>query len=447
MQRSLAILLLLACVPAFADETQLQSDLRREKEELASNCSSFKGMFGCAQTVVTGKPLHLSIGSVAPQNGVGFGPGFTYDKNLGENWRTNTTVDAVVTTNQSWRAGAYFKAFYMPHEKVHVITGPAPPPKALPEIGPRAVPTFNLYVQAISLNKLDYYGLGASTSRQNLALFGLTETILGGNVIYPILGHSGISLFGELNGRFFDPRGRHADKSPSVEQVFSEPAAPGLLRQLGYFQAGEGVRFDREIGDRLSLDYRVTLQQFQGVTDSRTSFQRFTVDASHEFPLYRKQRSQARRTSEKPHFTFNREGSIGLRALLTESYIPRGNEIPFYLQPTLGGSDINGDHWLSSYPDYRFRAPNLLVFRGSFEHVIWGPIGGMFQADYGKVALSQGDLGFNHFRHSYGLGITIRGGGIPAVSILFAFGGGEGTHTIANINPALLGGATRPSLY
>ncbi|HYL14673.1 MAG TPA: alkaline phosphatase family protein [Terriglobales bacterium] len=49
--------------------------------------------------------------------------------------------------------------------------------------------------------------------------------------------------------------------------------------------------------------------------------------------------------------------------------------VPFYFQHTLGGSDINGVPWLSSYQDYRFRAPNLLVLRESFEHSIWGPFG------------------------------------------------------------------------
>jgi len=30
---------------------------------------------------------------------------------------------------------------------------------------------------------------------------------------------------------------------------------------------------------------------------------------------------------------------------------------------------------LSSYQDYRFRAPNVLLLQGDFEHSIWGPFG------------------------------------------------------------------------
>jgi len=35
----------------------------------------------------------------------------------------------------------------------------------------------------------------------------------------------------------------------------------------------------------------------------------------------------------------------------------------------------------------------------------------------------------------------------PQVFLLFSWGGNEGTHTIANVNPSLLGGGGRPSLF
>ena len=58
------------------------------------------------------------------------------------------------------------------------------------------------------------------------------------------------------------------------------------------------------------------------------------------------------------------EGSITLRAFMSESIADRGSVVPFYFSPTIGGSDINGNAMLASYPDYRFRGPNLLLFRG-----------------------------------------------------------------------------------
>jgi hypothetical protein len=75
------------------------------------------------------------------------------------------------------------------------------------------------------------------------------------------------------------------------------------------------------------------------------------------------------------------------------------------------------------------------------------PLGFTFRADQGKVALTRGDLGSNHWRHSYAAGLTLRAGGFPQVYLLFAFGGTEGTHTLVNMNTSLLGTASRPSLF
>jgi hypothetical protein len=152
-------------------------------------------------------------------------------------------------------------------------------------------------------------------------------------------------------------------------------------------------------------------------------------------------------TASCPAISRNRGGTVSLRLLISESITSSGHMVPFYFQPTLGGSDINGEQLLPSYQDYRFRAPNLLLLRESFEHSIWGPLGFLFMADQGKVALTRGDIDFTNLKHSFAAGLTLRAGGFPMVSFLFAWGGNEGTHTIAWMNTSLLGGSARPSLY
>jgi len=133
---------------------------------------------------------------------------------------------------------------------------------------------------------------------------------------------------------------------------------------------------------------------------------------------------------------------------MTQSFVPAGNVVPFYFQPTLGGSDINGTAALASYQDYRFRAPNNILARASFEHSIYNlPLGVTAMIDEGKVALSRGDLDFTHLRHSYSAGLTLRAGGFPVVYLLFSWGGHEGTHTSTTVDTSLLGSSTRPSLY
>jgi len=144
----------------------------------------------------------------------------------------------------------------------------------------------------------------------------------------------------------------------------------------------------------------------------------------------------------------NFEGSINVGLTINESF-NGGSSIPFYFQPTLGGSDINGSPSLPSYQDYRFRGPNTILFRASIEHSLYKgwPIGAVAMIDEGKVALSHSDIDFSHLRHSYAAGLTLRAGGFPLVYLLFSWGGHEGMHTIGRMDTSLLGGAARPSYY
>jgi hypothetical protein len=74
-------------------------------------------------------------------------------------------------------------------------------------------------------------------------------------------------------------------------------------------------------------------------------------------------------------------------------------------------------------------------------------MGGLLSADGGKIALHRDDIGLDHFRHTFAAGFTIHAGGLPLVSFVYAWGGSEGSHSIATVSPKLLGGSSRPSLF
>ena len=67
-------------------------------------------------------------------------------------------------------------------------------------------------------------------------------------------------------------------------------------------------------------------------------------------------------------------GTVSVSARLADVATSGGNRMPFYLQPTLGGTDIDNVDALRSYRDYRFRAPNLLVFQTEYTHTIRAPL-------------------------------------------------------------------------
>jgi hypothetical protein len=479
MRWGVLVVLWLAATFAVAQEGMLQADFRREGERVSDACKdfSFKTVPGCAIELFTDHPLHIAVGSIAPQDGFGFGAAFVADKNT-KNWRVTWDVDAVASTNASWRAGGYMKMIHTPNEAVRVIKPVVPQPgQTMQPKKPGKKPRINLvhpytvvnfYAQAISLQQLFFFGLGPSSLKTAQTVFGMKETIVGGSVIKPVyewpaISKLNLSLLGEVNGRFVDLRGNHQESSPSIEQVYNETSAPGLATQPGFVQLGEGFRIKPAIpGGHVQLNYLVKFQQFYAASDARYSFHRWTVDLDNEFPLYRNTRSVQAKDTNGPDecassvgdlkcpsvsYSKNLEGSVGIRLLITESASYAGSVVPFYFQPTLGGSDVNGNSALSSYQDYRFRAPNLLLLRESFEHSIWGPFGFTFMADEGKVALTRGAVDFQNLQHSFATGLTLRAGGFPQVFVMFAWGGNEGNHTIANLNTSLLGGSARPSLF
>jgi hypothetical protein len=95
----------------------------------------------------------------------------------------------------------------------------------------------------------------------------------------------------------------------------------------------------------------------------------------------------------------------------TAASAPTGSVVPFYLDDTIGGSDINGIPTLRGFQDYRFRGPDL-----------------------GQVALQASDLSFGNLRQSYGFGLTFWSGNKVWFRAYVGLGSGEGSHSFFGVN-------------
>src|SRR5262249_43842832 len=152
------------------------------------------------------------------------------------------------------------------------------------------------------------------------------------------------------------------ESSPSIEALYTDATAPGLASQPGFAQFGEGMRLrPKLLSDYLRLNYFLNFQQFVA-GDSRSSFRRLTLDLNHQVPIYRSTRCfcpkdhngpdacavDSNGDSPCPEIVRNLEGSVALRFFLSDSFTSAGSVVPFYFQPTLGGSDLNGNASLPS---------------------------------------------------------------------------------------------------
>src|SRR6202035_698542 len=107
-------------------------------------------------------------------------------------------------------------------------------------------------------------------------------------VVKPVFPRLNVSLLGEANGRFVDIRPSAGNSSPSIEVLYTDATAPGLTTQPGFLQLGEGIQMRPVLwNDLLHLNYQVSYEQFFAPSTPRFSFQRFNIELSHEFALYR----------------------------------------------------------------------------------------------------------------------------------------------------------------
>jgi hypothetical protein len=444
------------------DESQMGAEFRREREALAHSCGdlSFGAVPACVYTLATANPLHVTFGSIAPQNGLAFGPALVGHHTPNESLRMTWSTDVVGAPGGAWRAGAYVNFV-----QTHVV---APTPvfdeRAATQPTVDAYPVYSLYAQTVSLDRLYFFGIEPTSMDEARSNWAMRQVTLGGSALFPLrrTGRFGVALTGGITGRFIRVADGDDPETPGISRIFASTDVPGLGDRRKYLQFSEGIRFNPSVWTYVTPSYRFDFDQF--VSGSDRSFTRWTLDLMHEFPFYRTSTPTARTANTPndcsvsvtdhacPSPSRNRYGAVSFRVLVIGSRAQDEAEVPFYLQPTLGGADINNAKLLTSFDDYRFRARNLLAMQLAVEHTLVNvplprnltiPLGAFVMAEQGKAA---NEWGTGAFQHSYAAGLTIRAGGFPEVFLLFGWGSGQ-DHFSASVNPALLGGTPRPSLH
>ena len=127
--------------------------------------------------------------------------------------------------------------------------------------------------------------------------------------------------------------------------------------------------------------WRATWSNYAQQAGTGSAFRLFEAEASQLIPILRE------------------SWIIALRARLTTTDTDPGNEVPFYLLPSLGGgSSIRGYH------SWRFRDRNALLLNAEYR---WTPSHYLDMAlflDAGQVAPRTEDLRFSELHTGYGIG-------------------------------------------
>ena len=188
---------------------------------------------------------------------------------------------------------------------------------------------------------------------------------------------------------------------PSTEEIFGAASVPGLAAQPDFLRNQASAAFDWRDNPQHPKAGGRYAAQFSDYRDQNLdaySFRQLDVDLQQYVPLPNKYRTIALRAG----------------AVLTD---PRhGHDVPFYYQPTLGGSQE-----LRGFREFRFRDRNSLSLTAEYRwEAAWLLDGALF-VDAGKVARERADLNFRDLDVSYGFGFRVHSNSAFVARLDFAF--------------------------
>jgi len=288
-----------------------------------------------------------------------------------------------------------------------------------------------LGIRRLEAREQDFYGLGPSSTLAGHATYGLILTETYAEINDPVTSWSSVGL----QFSFATPRVTSSinNSAPQIGSVYSVSTAPGLDSRDDFLHYEPYFVFHIPPRRSYSTDVRIGYAFYQDIASPRFSFQRLSGSSKTTIPLWIPSHGTP---SNRPWYanaicpslrsdTRCSLGNITVSAAVAASYSGANSQIPFYFDPTLGGTNMDGSDTLRGFVDYRFRGPSSVLFQADYRRSIWGPLGLLAFYDRGKVTLRPADISFDQMRQDFGLGFYLRAGNNEVVRFYIGFGTGE----------------------
>ena len=251
----------------------------------------------------------------------------------------------------------------------------------------------------------DYFGPGLTSLKTNRTSYDFdSQQIRALGLFKPVPWlHLGTEL-----GYITPDIGEGTDRNyPSIEQIFADAQAPGLIEQPGYlhttFFADIDYR-DQPGRPRSGGFYHVAMGFWNDRTLERYDFKRFDAGFSQFVPL----------DADKKHVIL---GRVGVAYVNNET----GSRVPFYFLPYVGGVDT-----VRSFHEFRFRDENALWMTAEYDLTLIKWVSVATFIDAGKVAPDWQDIELAGLKHGYGFGVRVHSNRETFARFDVGGGGGEG---------------------
>jgi hypothetical protein len=368
------------------------------------NCSDMfqhfakDSVMNCGASTFRSRPFHFLAQSVVPGSGTGGGGYYGLDLN-NDIWQNRLEFSGVMTIRQFWFAEGKFTARRPHFGSFHSDENFA----------------FQFYARNKQMQDLPFYGLGPSTSVHNAVHFSERDSRAGALIASPLT--SWLSASATVEGIFPSIGNVDSTKVISIGQAYTEQTAPGLISQPAFIHLEAFLRPHFALAsNRIQFDYRLRYGYFHDTDTGHYSFRRFVTDFGHSFYP----------ESDNGHRRMDSVLNVRFRISMTDA--SAANAVPFYLQETIGGSDIDNQATLRSFRDFRFRAPNSFLVQTEYDRRIIGPVGILAFYDAGKVTFTRSDLNFTNLHQGFGGGLSFFLAGKVVFRAYVGLGGGEGAH-------------------
>jgi hypothetical protein len=208
-----------------------------------------------------------------------------------------------------------------------------------------------------------------------------------------------------------EPGGTFERGNPDARTLFPDDPVYQLAEQPNFLHGEIALLADtrdhRSYATRGGV-YHASWSRYADRVSNVFSFQRYEAEASHFLP------------AANDRVVFIAHG------WLVATRADDGQVVPFYLQPTIGGSNS-----LRSYSSYRFHDRNLLLLNAEARVRVWTHLDWAVFADAGNVAAKLGGLDVD--RRSYGMGFRLHTEKATVARLDVAHGG-EGWRVLFRVN-------------
>jgi hypothetical protein len=218
-----------------------------------------------------------------------------------------------------------------------------------------------------------------------------------------------------------EPGGKFRRDYPATEMVFPDEAPFARAAQPDYLHGELSVTADtrdHRSHPHLGGLYRGAWIRFADRAGGDFSFQRFEAEGAHFVA------------------TDDSQVTVAAHGWLVASDTAEAHEIPFYLMPSLGGSNT-----LRAFPNYRFHDRHFVVANVELRLAMLAHVDAVMFVDAGNVAARMADLNFD--KRSIGLGLRVHSGTATFARLDVAAGPDGWRFTISTSDPLHLSRLSR----